>query len=156
MGLPAIRALHVLSQVDHVSQPITSQTPIPDQFPLLFTGLGTFKGDSYVMQLKAHVKPFALYTPRNVPIPLRTKIQVELSHLQSFDVISSVEEPTEWCTRMVVVPNPSGALRIYVGYHQLNESVLCEVHPLPKVDMTLAQLAGATIVSKLDANCGFW
>ena len=31
-----------------------------------------------------------------------------------------------------------------------------EVHPLPKVDETLAQLAGAKIYSKLDANSGFW
>ena len=57
---------------------------------------------------------------------------------------------------MVVVPKPSSALRICVDYRQLNESVLREVHPLPKVDVTLVQLAGATIFSKLDANCGFW
>ena len=35
---------------------------------------------------------------------------------------------------------------------RLNESVLREVHPLPKVDETLALLAGATTLSKLDAN----
>lgn len=34
--------------------------------------------------------------------------------------------------------------------------MLREVHPLPKVDDTLAQLTGATVFSKLDANCGFW
>lgn len=28
--------------------------------------------------------------------------------------------------------------------------------PLPKVDETLAQLVGATVFSKLDANSGFW
>ena len=156
LGLPAIRALHVLSHVEHVSQPITGQTPIPDQFPSLFTGLGTFKGDNYVIQLKPDAKPFALHTPHNVPIPLRTKVQAELSCMQSLGVISPVEEPTEWCAGMVVVPKPSSALRICVDYRQLNESVLREVHPLPKVDVTLAQLAGATIFSKLDANCGFW
>ena len=31
-----------------------------------------------------------------------------------------------------------------------------EVHPLPKVDDTLAQMSGARIFSKLDANSGFW
>ena len=34
--------------------------------------------------------------------------------------------------------------------------MLREVHPLPKVDDTLAQMAGATVFSKLNANCGFW
>ena len=35
-------------------------------------------------------------------------------------------------------------------------SVLHEVHPLPKVDETLAQLSGANVDTKLDANRGFW
>ena len=34
----------------------------------------------------------------------------------------------------------------------LNESVLRKVHPMPKVDITLVQLLGATIFSKFDAN----
>ena len=39
---------------------------------------------------------------------------------------------------------------------RLNESVRRERHPLPSVDQVLAQLSGATIFSKLDANSGFW
>ena len=38
----------------------------------------------------------------------------------------------------------------------LNGNVLRETHPMPHVDDTLAQLAGASIFSKLDANSGFW
>ena len=76
--------------------------------------------------------------------------------MQSLGVISPIEEPTQWCAGMVVVPKLSGADRICADYRQLKESVLCEVHTLPKVDATLAQLAGATIFSKVDANCGFW
>jgi hypothetical protein len=40
----------------------------------------------------------------------------------------------------------------------LNESVLREIHPLPKVDEILVQLdgPGAKVFSKLDANSGFW
>ena len=56
---------------------------------------------------------------------------------------------------MVVVPKTSGQVRICVDYQILNESALCEVHPLPVVDKTLAQMAGTTVFSKLDANCGF-
>ena len=156
LGLPAIQALNVLTQVDTVSRSVSEQTSIPDQYPSLFKGLGTFKGDSYAIQLKPDAKPFALYTPRNVPIPLRKKVKEELSRMQTLGVISPVKEPTQWCAGMVVVPKPSGAVRICVDYRPLNESVLREVHPLPKVDATLAQLAGATIFSKVDANCGFW
>ena len=38
----------------------------------------------------------------------------------------------------------------------LNDSVLREVHPIPTVDETLAQLSGAAVFSKFDANSGFW
>lgn len=68
-GLPAIQALNVLTQVDAVSRSVSEQTPIPDQYPSLFKGLGTFQGDSYAIQLIPDAKPFSLYTPCNVPIP---------------------------------------------------------------------------------------
>ena len=58
---------------------------------------------------------------------------------------------------MVVVPKKDkNTVHICVDLKQLNENVLRENFPLPKVDETLAQLAGATVFSKLDANCGFW
>ena len=76
--------------------------------------------------------------------------------MESMGVISIVSEPTEWCAGMVVVPKKSGAVRICVDLKALNDNVLREVHPIPKVDETLAQLAGATVFSKLDANSGFW
>ena len=153
LGLPAIQALQVLSQVQAVS------TPIADQYPELFTGLGTLKGSSYEIKLKPEAKPFAplpFSPPRNVPLPLRKKVQDELVRMETMGVISRVEEPTQWCAGMVVVPKKSGSVRICVDFRPLNDNMLREVHPLPKVDVTLAQLAGATVFSKLDANCGFW
>ena len=77
--------------------------------------------------------------------------------LSKIGVICKVDEPTPWCAGMVVVPKKEGAVRICVDLKPLNENVLREVHPsLPRVDETLAQLAGAKIFSKLDANSGFW
>ena len=55
-----------------------------------------------------------------------------------------------------MVPKKAGAIRICVDLKPLNEHVLREVHPLPKVDDTLAQMTGAKVFSKLDANSGFW
>jgi hypothetical protein len=50
---------------------------------------------------------------------------------------------------MVVVLKKSGKVRIRVDLCPLNESVLREVHLLPKVDETIAQMAGAAVFSKL-------
>ena len=49
-------------------------------------------------------------------------------------VISMVDEPTPWCAGAVVVPKKSGSVHICGDLKPLNESVLREVHPLPKVD----------------------
>ena len=150
LGLPAIRDLQIIQKVDSLGE--LPQT----KFPSLFTGLGELKGDPYEIQLKPDATPLSLNTARNVPLPLREKVQAELQRMQALDVIAPVEEPTPWCSGMVVVPKKSGQVRICVDYRVLNESVLREVHPLPTVDETLAQMAGATVFSKLDANCGFW
>ena len=50
----------------------------------------------------------------------------------------------------------NGSVRICVDLKPLNKNVLREFHPLPMVDEILAQIQGARIFSKLDANSGFW
>ena len=57
---------------------------------------------------------------------------------------------------MVVVPKSIGRVGICVDLTRLNESVCRERHPLPALEQTLAQIAGAQSFLKLDANSGFW
>ena len=126
-----------------------------ENLPKVFQGLGTLSGD-YQIQLRPDAKPHALFTPSNVPLPLRSKVAEELERMEKAGVISKVSEPTPCCAGLVVVPKKSGRVRICVDMKSLNQSILREVHPLPKVDETLAQLTGAKVFSKLDANSGFW
>ena len=152
LGLPAIKALHLVSRVDTV---VSTKQEVEREFPGLFQGLGNL-GEPYTIQLKADSKPHAIYTPRNVPIPLQERVRDELIKMENAGVISKVSQPTEWCAGMVVVPKRSGALRICVDLKPLNENVLREVYPIPTVTNTLAHLAGAQRFSKIDANSGFW
>ena len=71
-------------------------------------------------------------------------------------MITRARQPTKWCAGMVVVPKENGKVRICVDLTHLNRSVLRERHPLPAVEKSLAQLAGAKVFSTLDANSGFW
>ena len=73
-------------------------------FPELFTGLGKMKGE-YTIKLNT------LSTPRQVTIPLMKPVKAELDHMQQLGVISPLQEPTEWCTGMVVVPKTNGQVR---------------------------------------------
>ena len=152
LGIPAIQALKLLVRINAVDE---YTNDIYQRFPQLFQGLGTID-EAYQVKLKPNVTPHALYAARNVPIPLREKVREELVKMERMGVISRVESPTEWCAGIVVVPKKSGDIRICVDLKPLNECILREVHPLPKVDETLALLAGAQVFSKLDANSGFW
>ena len=153
LGLPTITALNLAVRVDVITD--VSEKDIPKQFPSLFQGLGNL-GEEYNIQLKPEAKPFAIFTPCHVPLPSRTKVQQELDRMESLGVISRVDQPTPWCASMVIVPKKNRAIRICVDLKPLNVNVQREVHPLPTVDETLAQLSGAHVFSKLDANSGFW
>ena len=152
LGLPAISAMNLAVRMDATFE---EKTGIPQKFPSVFQGLGNL-GEEYEIKLKPDAKPYSLFAPRHIPLPLRPKVQEELTRMESIGVISKMDEPTSWCAGMVVVPKKSGAIRICINLKPLNENVLREVHPLPKVDETLAQLTGAKVFSKLDANSGFW
>ncbi len=156
LGLPAIDALQLIKRVDSTVkvQMCEAALSIRERFPKVFKGLDTF-GENYTIQMKEDIHPHALYTPRRVPFSLRKAVEEELQRMESLGVISKVNEPTPWCAGMVVVPKKKG-VRICVDLKSLNESVLREVHPIPRVDEILAQISGAKFFSKLDANSGFW
>ena len=151
MGRPAIEALGLVSRLNAIN----SREKFTAMYPDLFTGLGTLEGE-YRIKLKEDAEPFALTTSRRVALPLMPKVKEELERMEKLGVITRVNEPTDWCAGMVVVPKPNGKVRICVDLTKLNESVCRERHILPSVEQILAQLGGATVFSKLDANSGFW
>ena len=65
--------------------------------------------------------------------------------MEDLGVNSKIDQPTPWCAGMVVVPKKSGEVCICVDLKALNSRVLREVHTLPAVNETLAQLAGAAV-----------
>ena len=154
VGRPAIQALGLVVRVDAVAG-VNIEDTIVSSHPKLFSGLGEFSGE-YTVRLKEGAKPFALTTPRRVALPLLKKVKKELERMQSLGVIRRVDEPTLWCAGMVVVPKANGSVRICVDLTRLNENVCRERHILPSVEQSLAQLGGAKVFSKLDANSGFW
>ena len=67
-----------------------------------------------------------------------------------------MEQPTDWCAPMVVVPKANGKVSICVDLTKFNDCVRHERHMMPSVERTIAQLGGGTVFSKLDANSGFY
>ena len=141
-----------------------------EDYPELFTGLGELR-DPYHITLTPEAKPFAVHTPRKIPVCYEKQTKTQLDVMARQGVISKIEEPTDWCAGMVIVPKASldndetgiptprdscDSLRICVDLTQLNKCVMRNRHILPDVNHTLAQLKNSSIFSKLDANSGFW
>ena len=141
LGLKAITGLHLIQRVDATHQ---ASVDILERFPKVFTGLGTLGGD-YTIRIKEDACPFALYTPRRVPILLQNQVQDELSRMETLGVISKVKDPHSLVCWHGDCPKETGAVRICVDLKPLNESMLREVHSIPRVDEALAQLIGVTI-----------
>ena len=74
-----------------------------NKFPALFEGLGNL-GEPFDIRLQPGARPYALFTPRNIPIPLRQRVRQELDRMLLLGVISKVDIPSPWCAGMVVVP----------------------------------------------------
>ncbi|GFS27123.1 Pol polyprotein [Elysia marginata] len=126
------------------------------EFLNLFGDLGKLK-DSYTIKLRLNVQPFSIFAPRKIAHPLLDKVKAEIKRMLDDDDITPVEQPTEWCSGIVVVPKADHtSVRICVDLTALNKAVLREVHPLSSVDDDLDRLSGSKIFSKLDARSGFW
>ncbi|KAL7865994.1 hypothetical protein SRHO_G00112410 [Serrasalmus rhombeus] len=142
LGRSASCRLGLVARLDSVTVEILKQT-----YPKLCSGLGEMR-QPYTIKLKPGAQPFSLKTPRRIPLPLVDKVKQELSRMEDLGVICRIEEPTDWCAGIVVVPKKSGGVRLCVDLTKLNESACREKFILPSVEETLGMLAGVSIFSR--------
>lgn len=104
----------------------------------------------YTIKLSPGAVPFSLKTPWRIPFPIMAKFKNELQSMERMGVISRVEEPTEWCASIIMVPKKSGDPHICIDCVRREKLILLSV------ELTLGLLAGDSVFSKLDINMGFW
>lgn len=152
------KRLNLVKRVHHISYLSGTQTvdTIVQQYQDVFKGLGCLPY-TYKIQLKENATP-VIHAPRRVPVPLRGRLKKELDRMSQLQVITKVEEPTEWVNSMVCVDkkNKSKELRICMDPGDLNRNIKREHYQIPKREEIASEMAGARYFSKLDAAQGFW
>lgn len=131
-GKPTIKILDLI-RMNQINKIETVRDEIKRKYPELFQGNGTLPG-KYHIELEDKAVPYSQKAPRNIPISLRKKVEVELQRKKRTGVIKRVVEPTPWCAPIVTVPKPNDQVRICVDLTELNQFVKRPKITLPDVE----------------------
>ncbi|XP_056001795.1 uncharacterized protein LOC125656292 [Ostrea edulis] len=116
LGRPAIKKLEIVKQIASLQL----HSDYKQKFPSLFQGLGRLQGE-YEIKMREDEQPYAVTAPRRVALPYLEKVKAELSRMESSGVISSVDEPTDWCSGLMVIPKKNNCVRLCIDLTQLNK-----------------------------------
>lgn len=82
--------------------------------------------------------------------------KAELLNMVKNEIITKVDEPTEFVNPVVIVRRPDKKLRVCLDPLYLNKCLLREHFRLPTFEEVSGRMAGAKIFSILDATNAFW
>ena len=137
-------ALRLGPQVNVVSTP-----DLVDKYKACFEGVGKLTDYQVKIHVNKEVNPVVQH-PRRVPFSLREKVESKLHELEQLDIIEKVKGPTPWVSPIVVVPKPSGEIRLCVDMRRANEAIVRERHPIPTVDEVLQDMTQSSVFSETD------
>ncbi|XP_038063208.1 uncharacterized protein K02A2.6-like [Patiria miniata] len=124
------------------------------QYGDLFSGIGKIKDVKISLHIDPDVKP-KQQKHRRIPFHTRKDVERELRRLEDADIIERIDGPTPWVSPILVVPKPSGEIRICVDMREANRAVQRERHPMPTLDDIITDLNGCTVFSTLDMTAGY-
>ena len=124
------------------------------KFPGCCEGIGKLKDFQLKVPIDPEIPPVA-QPIRRVPYHLRDKLSTKLDELVELDIIEKVGEPSSWVSPVVVVPKPSGDIRLCVDMRQAHMAVKRERFPIPTIDEVLQDLNQNKFFSKLDLTSAY-
>jgi len=127
---------------------------IQKQYSSVYNGIGKLKNYRATIHIDLNVSPVAQHV-RRIPFAMQEKLEANIHELLRDDLIEPVEGPTPWLSPLVIIPKPSGDIRICVDMRQANTAVTRERHPITTIDKVMQRMNGSTVFTKLDLQCGF-
>ncbi|XP_006811648.1 uncharacterized protein LOC100366641 [Saccoglossus kowalevskii] len=100
--------------------------------------------------------PPVVHAARRIPIDLRDRLKTELTEMKNKNIITKVNQPTDWVNSLVIREKENGRLRLCLDPKDLNTAIKWEHHPTPTLEDITHKLTGAKLFSKLDARNGYW
>ena len=150
LGLQACEKMNLIKRVLNITK-----TPLEvEDFADVFTGLGCLPGTHHITTSEDAIP--VQHACRKVPFPLQGKLKEELDKMEQMQVITKIDQPTDWVSSLCVVDKKNGKLRVCLDPRDLNRAIKRQHYKLPSRAEITAHFAGAKFFSKLDASSGFW
>ncbi len=128
---------------------------VPSSASSSVDALSIYKGEIYSLVLRDDAVP-RTFPARKVPLAQEDEVKEELDRMEREGVIARVNEPTDWCSPMLVRRKPNGLLRVCMDPRYLNGFLKHATYPLPDVEQVFTKFRGAKFFSKMDLTMGFW
>ena len=151
LGLKSCTDLGLIKLVLSVDK--SDKCQFAEEFSDVFEGLGLFEGEHHICINKDY--PPVIHPPRRVPHALKDKLKKELDRMEKLDVISRIDEPTDWVNSMVLVEKAKG-LRVCLDPKDLNKAIKREHYRTQTLEDILPKLNGAKYFGVCDARSGYW
>ena len=84
------------------------------------------------------------------------KLNEELDRMVKMEIITPIEEPTDWVNSLVIVEKSNGQLRICLDLRHLNQAIKRLHFVMPTAEKLLAQMLNAKLFTKLDGSNAYW
>lgn len=156
IGLPMLTEFKLLSSVDLITT--KNEESGKDDFIKknndVFEGVGCFP-DVCKLKLKKGVVPKASVA-RRVPIKIRDRLKLKLEDLVRKEIITPMDEPSEWVNNLVVVQKQDLSLRICLDPKELNNGLVREQFTVPTLEEITPKLINKKYYSVLDLKDGYY
>ena len=161
LGLVTCEELHVVTvhcalnrNTVQEYEPIKDTADLVRRYPQQFDRIGELEK---VCKLVVDPNvPSRIDAPRRTPIAMKDKIKAELDSMTEQNIISRIEEPTDWVSSLTCVTKRDGSVRVCLDPRQLNKALIRPYHQAQTVEELNHKFANANFFSKLDAKAGYW
>jgi hypothetical protein len=136
--------------------PEIKDIPVVCEFPVVFSedlpGLPPERDVEFVIELKPGTTPISRRLYRMPPNEL-AELKTQLQDLLEKGFIQPSSSPSG-CPA-IFVKKKDQTLRMCVDYRPLNEVIIKNKYPLPRIDILFDQQTGARVFSKIDLRSGY-
>lgn len=113
-------------------------------------------GKTHLVQCRLRTTTEAPVQAKHYPIPfaIQETVRKEVEEMLQQEIIERSDSPYQ--SPVVVVKKKDGAMRLCIDFRQLNQVLVSDNEPIPRVDMIFAKLGSCRYFSKFDFSKGYW